>query len=277
MGNNEWFKEWFNSPYYHVLYANRSEQEAENFIQKAVAHLQIPSTAKVLDVACGKGRHSKTLAKLGFEVTGIDLSCNSIKEAQQATCRNLHFGVWDMRNVYRAGFFDVVVNLFSSFGYFDKGEDDLAAITAMYNDLKPGGVLLLDYLNTEWAVKNMKPRDIVPRGDIHFHISKKIETGFIKKKIEFLAEGENHIYEEQLKVINGRRFEEMFSAVGFKIRETFGDYDLSEFQSSSSPRLILIADKDAWYTAAHWPFIIPFYQSWFGKSGFWYSVSFIER
>lgn len=245
MGNNEWFKEWFNSPYYHVLYANRSDQEAEAFIQKAAAYLQIPVNAKVLDVACGKGRHSKTLAKLGFNVTGIDLSCNSINQAKQCAGSHLHFKVWDMRNVYQAVFFDVVVNLFSSFGYFDKGEDDLAAITAMYNNLKPGGVLLLDYLNTEWAVKNMKPREIVARGDIQFHITKRIEAGFIKKTIDFLAEGENHNYEEQLKVINRMRFEEMLSNAGFTVREVFGDYDLSAFNPSASPRLILIADKHA--------------------------------
>ncbi len=245
MAGNEWFKDWFNSPYYHVLYANRSEQEAESFIQKISEHLHIPPKAKVLDVACGKGRHSKTLAKLGFDVTGIDLACNSINEAKHCAGGHLHFEVWDMRNVYRAQLFNVVVNLFSSFGYFDKEADDLAAIQAMYDNLKPGGVLLLDYLNTEWAVKCMKPREIVPRGEFQFHITKRIEKGFIKKKIEFLAKGEDHSYEEQLKVINRKRFEEMLTATGFQLREVLGDYDLSPFQASTSPRLILIADKYA--------------------------------
>jgi SAM-dependent methyltransferase len=243
MAGNEWFKEWFNSPYYHVLYANRNEQEAEDFIKKITEHLHIPPNAKVLDVACGKGRHSKTLAKLGFDVTGIDLSCNNINEAKQFTCPTLHFDVWDMRSVYRNNEFDVVFNLFSSFGYFDDEKDDFAAIKAMHSNLKPNGVLVLDYLNTEWAVKHIKPREIVPRGEFQFHITKRIERGFIKKKIDFLAEGENHSYEEQLKVINRLKFEEMLLSAGFTLRETFGNYDLAPFHSSSSPRLILIADK----------------------------------
>ena len=245
MSSNEWFKEWFNSPYYHILYANRSQQEAEDFIKKIAAHLQIPAHAKVMDVACGKGRHAKTMAQLGFDVTGIDLSCNSINEADKFAAHNLRFDVWDMRNRYKVSEFDFVFNLFSSFGYFDNEADDLAAVKAMYDNLKPGGVLVIDYLNTECAVKNMKAREIVPREDIQFHITKRIEAGFIKKKIEFLVQGEDYSYEEQLKVINRLKFEEMLSATGFTLRETFGDYDLSPFKPAASPRLILIADKHA--------------------------------
>lgn len=245
MKDNEWFKDWFDSPFYHILYANRNEQEAEDFIVRLSAHLKIPANARVLDVACGKGRHSKTLARLGFDVTGIDLSCNSINEAKKSACGNLHFQVWDMRNVFQAQSFDLVVNLFSSFGYFDKETDDLAAVKAMYENLNTGGILIVDYLNSEWAVKNMKQREIVPRGEIQFHITKRIEAGFIKKKIEFLAEGENYTYEEQLKVINRFRFEEMLSSVGFTVTEVLGDYELKSFQAATSPRLIFIARKYA--------------------------------
>lgn len=245
MKGNEWFKDWFDSPYYHILYVNRSEQEAEDFIVRLLAQLKIPANSRVLDIACGKGRHSKTLARLGFDVTGIDLSCNSINEARKSACGNLHFHVWDMRNVFQAQSFDVVVNLFSSFGYFDRETDDLAAVKAMYENLKPGGILIIDYLNSEWAVKNMKQREIVPRGEIQFHITKRIEAGFIKKKIEFLAEGENYTYEEQLKVINRFRFEEMLTSVGFTVMEVLGDYELNPFQAGASPRLILIASKHA--------------------------------
>lgn len=243
MADKQWFETWFDSPYYHLLYANRSAEEAEKFISAISEHLRIPDNAKVLDVACGKGRHSKTLARLGFDVTGIDLSKNSIEDAKQYSSDKLHFDVWDMRKTYKEEEFDFVFNLFSSFGYFDNEDDDYAAIQAMYNNLKQGGVLVLDYINTEYAVKHMKDREIIPRGDTQFHIKKRIEQGFIKKKIEFLVNGEDHTYEEQLKVINQFRFDEMLSAADFKLLEVFGDYELNPFNAAVSPRLILVARK----------------------------------
>lgn len=238
-----WFKDWFNSPYYHILYAHRSEEEAAAFIEKLCKHLQIPVGANVLDVACGKGRHSKTLARLGYNVTGIDLAQNSINEARQHTCNNLHFDIWDMRQTYKSGHFDVVVNLFSSFGYFDTYEEDIAAIQAMYNNLKPGGWLVIDYINTQCAITNLKPREIIQRGETQFHISKKVENGFIKKQISFLADGENHEFEEKLKVINLITFEGMLKQTGFTLKEVLGDYSLQPFDARRSPRLILVAQK----------------------------------
>lgn len=245
MADKKWFEEWFDSPYYHVLYANRNEPEAENFIRAITAKLNLATGAKVLDVACGKGRHAKTLAQLGFDVTGIDLSCNSIAEAKKCLLPNLQFEVWDMRKIFKANSFDYVFNLFSSFGYFDSDAEDKAAIAAMYGNLKPGGLLILDYLNTEFAVKNLKQREIVPRGELQFHITKRLDNGFIKKKIEFLVNGEHYCYEEQLKIINRSKFEELLRAAGFVLQYAFGDYDLHDFKGATSPRLILVAAKHA--------------------------------
>jgi 2-polyprenyl-3-methyl-5-hydroxy-6-metoxy-1,4-benzoquinol methylase len=238
-----WFEEWFDSPYYHLLYENRSEAEANTFIKKISAALQIPQDAKILDAACGKGRHSLTLAKLGFDVTGIDLSQNSISYAKQFESANLKFAVHDIREVYKKEGFDYVFNLFSSFGYCEDDAEDNKAMKAFAENLKEGGTLVLDYINSEWAVKAMKPRDIIQRGETQFHIKKRIEKGFIKKKIEFLAGGENHTFEEQLKVINLFRFEKMFQEAGFELKKTYGDYELNEFISTSSPRLIMVAQK----------------------------------
>ena len=155
----------------------------------------------------------------------------------------MRFDVWDMRKTYKQNEFDFVFNLFSSFGYFDDERDDYACINAFYENLKSGGTLILDYINTEYAVKNMKPREIIQRGEIQFHIQKKLENGFIKKKIEFLADGGNYSFEEQLKVINQFKFTQMLEEAGFELKYTFGDYQLNKFDSSASPRLIFVAQK----------------------------------
>ncbi len=243
MKQKEWFEEWFDSPYYHILYANRSEEEASKFISNLVQKLQIPAGAKILDIACGKGRHSLKLAQLGFNVTGIDLSQNNIAYAKQFECETLHFEVWDMRQVYKPNEFDFVLNLFSSFGYFKEENCNDRATVAFAENIKPGGTLVIDYINTEYAVKHIKDKEIIPRGDIQFHIQKKLENGFIKKKIQFLADGTHYEYEEQLAMINHFQFKNLLNHASVQLQQTFGDYDLNDFVAASSPRLILIAKK----------------------------------
>jgi 2-polyprenyl-3-methyl-5-hydroxy-6-metoxy-1,4-benzoquinol methylase len=244
MSEKEWFINWFDSEYYHLLYNNRNEAEAESFIEQFVEYLKVPEQSKVLDVACGKGRHSKTLARLGFDVTGIDLSANSISAAKKFETDTLHFDVWDMRKTYRESYFDVTMNLFSSFGYLPTDEDNLIALKAIASNLKPDGKLVLDYLNAEAIIKEMKPREIIQRGEIQFHIQKKIENGFIKKTIEFIDEnGTAHEYTEQLRIIKPETFAGLFQSSGLKIDKVFGSYALEDFSSGKSLRQIIVATK----------------------------------
>ena len=244
MADKKWFETWFDTPYYHLLYNNRDDQEAQNFVSNLVRYLNLPQNTKILDVACGKGRHSRYLAKLGYETIGLDLSPQSIAEAKKELLPNLHFEVWDMRKAYREGYFDLVVNLFSSFGYFDSEQDDQAAICAMAADLRPGGTLVMDYMNPECTVKTMGTRMIVDRGEVQFHIRKKIEGGFIKKEIEFLADGQNQHYEEQLKLIKPEQFKKLFAGAGLTIKHIFGDYELNPFEHGASKRQVMIAEKN---------------------------------
>ena len=245
MPEKEWFKSWFDTEYYHQLYSNRDFNEAEQFIIKLIDYLQLPKGSKLLDVACGKGRHSLFLSKLGMDVTGIDLSPNSIAEAKQNEHEHLHFAEWDMRKVYQENAFYAVVNLFSSFGYFDKEEDDLNALKAMVANLKPEGVFVFDFLNTACATKLLKSREIIPRGDLQFHIQKTIKNGFIIKEIDLLDKGENYHYEERLKCFSEEDLKRLFTQANLTITHQFGDYDLNPFDVKSSPRIILLAKKQS--------------------------------
>src|SRR6476469_4275410 len=95
--NLPWFKVWFDSPYYHKLYTNRSDEEAAFFIDELVTVLQPKQDAAMLDVGCGNGRHCKRLAAKGFNVTGIDLALSSIRQAKKYETSRLHFFQHDMR------------------------------------------------------------------------------------------------------------------------------------------------------------------------------------
>src|SRR5690606_34846729 len=99
------------------LYQNRDEEEAAIFIEKLIAVTELKKGAKILDLACGKGRHSIQLNKLGFNVIGIDLSVNSIARAKKYENETLRFAVQDMREAIAGEKFDAIFNLFTSFGY----------------------------------------------------------------------------------------------------------------------------------------------------------------
>lgn len=238
-----WFKNWFNTPYYHLLYKNRDFQEAENFIDNLVTYLKPKQGAKFFDLACGKGRHSMFLNKKGFDVVGVDLSEESILSAQQATNETLHFAVHDMRQVFEGHSFDVVVNLFTSFGYFDDNNEDVNVLKSVATVLENDGVFVLDYLNAKQVVKNLKPQETIVRDDVSFQISKKIEGAFVVKGIDFEDKGKAYHFEERVKLIDEGQFEEYFKLARLRLLAKFGNYNLEAFDENQSPRLILIAEK----------------------------------
>ena len=156
----------------------------EDFIKKITHYLQLPQHAKLLDLACGKGRHSITLNKLGFDVLGIDLAEACISFAKQYENEHLKFEVHDMREVYHPNEFDAVFNLFTSFGYFEKYEDNFSVFEAVKQQIKSHGIFVLDYLNAEKVVSHMIPYEEKVIDGILFKITKSIENGFIKNNTQ---------------------------------------------------------------------------------------------
>src|SRR5262245_33291338 len=115
----EWFTTWFDSEHYHRLYANRTSGEAAHLIDRLIERRHLSCGGTVLDLGCGSGRHSRYLSEKGFDVTGLDLSAESLALARRYEGENLRFVRQDMRLPFRTGPFDHVLNLFTSFGYFD--------------------------------------------------------------------------------------------------------------------------------------------------------------
>src|SRR3954468_23981143 len=171
-----WFESWFDSPYYHILYKDRDKEEAELFIDNLIHFLHPEKNAQFLDLACGKGRHAVYLNKKGFPTIGIDLSPESIAYASQFENEDLQFYVQDMRKPFRINYFDYVLNLFTSFGYFEQERDDMATIDAVYEALQPKGIFVLDFLNVQKIVSCMIPEETQVVEGITFHISRSIEN-----------------------------------------------------------------------------------------------------
>lgn len=240
----EWFECWFDSPYYHVLYKNRDFTEAELFIDNLIQLLQPQKSNRFLDLGCGKGRHSIYLNKKGFEVTGIDLSEKSIACAKTSENETLHFYTHDMRKLFRTNYFDVVVNLFTSFGYFEQERDDNAVVNAAYKALKPGGFFVLDFMNSKKVIESLASEETKTIEGIEFKISKNVEDNFIVKKIQFKDKGKEYQFEECVKALTLNDFEKYFEANKLKIVHLRGNYKLEEFDEKSSDRLIIVARKN---------------------------------
>ena len=143
----QWFEEWFDTPYYHILYSNRDYREAENFLNLLTGFLKLEKKSSIIDLACGKGRHSIYLNKLGYKVLGLDLSEQSISYDKKFENESLEFRVHDMRNRIESEPVDAVFNLFTSFGYFETEEEDKSVFRSVSEVLKSKGYFVLDFLN----------------------------------------------------------------------------------------------------------------------------------
>lgn len=238
-----WFAHWFDSPYYHTLYKNRDEKEAQHFIDNLVAHLQIKKDSKLIDIACGKGRHATYFNSLGLDVVGIDLSPNSIASAKKNENETLQFSVHDMREIYQKNHFDVVTNLFTSFGYFDNEKDEQRAINAMATNLKPEGVLIIDFMNAEKVITNLVANEQKIIDGITFNITRKKESNHIIKDIEILDKVIKQHFQEKVKALTLDDFSNFISKAGLKIIDIFGNYMLEGFDDITSDRLILVCKK----------------------------------
>jgi len=238
----DWFTDWFNTKYYHILYQHRDDYEAHVFMNNLVSFLKLDKGKHILDLACGKGRHSIYLNKLGYSVTGADLSINSIKHANEFKNENLNFIVQDMRLPFPIKM-DAVFNMFTSFGYFADDKDDIRVLENIKNALNTDGVAVIDYLNIVKTIDKLIPNETVTLDGIDFHITREIKNGFIIKKIEFTIEEEYHSYYERVKCLDLNSFENFIKSAGLKVQHLFGDYNLNAFDKNNSNRLILIIGK----------------------------------
>jgi len=241
-----WFEDWFNSPYYHLLYNNRNEDEAQAFIERLINYLKPINNSRILDVACGKGRHSKVLADMGFDVTGIDLSEASIEDANKESHNTLQFFQHDMRLPFRINYYDFAFNFFTSFGYFNTQREHNNALRSITQSLKKDGKVVIDFLNREYISDRLEANATVKRDDITFIISKWHDENHFHKRIEVKEDNEDTIkllYTERVAKFGLPEFSEMLTLQKSEIVAVFGDYNLGEYDIKNSPRLIIIAKK----------------------------------
>ena len=254
---DQWYANWFNTPYYHILYKDRNHDEAAQFMRKLTQSLSLDPDAHILDLACGRGRHSVFLNKLGYRVTGVDLSENSIAFAkaqlQQAPSQatpsfpklkdldpsRIHFEVHNM-TLPMDQTFDAVFNLFTSFGYFDDEADNLRTIKAIKANLKPGASAVIDFMNVDYVIKNLVTKNSKTEQEITFLQSRRYENGYIFKDIRFTDEGREFKFTERVRALKLEDFQAYFQEAGLQLVELYGNYALEDYCSKTSERLIMV-------------------------------------
>lgn len=242
----DWFEEWFDSPLYEKLYANRDEEEARQLVDLLVDELELNKCSKILDLGCGRGRHSINLNKKGYRVKGIDLSKEAIKTAREKVERmgleNISFEIRDMRKPFDETF-DAIVNLFTTFGYFKTDGENASVFDSVVAMLKPGGIFVLDYLNAKKVKESFSPSDAGEFQGIQYEIQRYIRDDMIFKDIEFAGERVNgrRSYSERVKLYHLDWFKQEMGNRGLIIDHIYGDYEGHDFDPDTSNRLLIIS------------------------------------
>ena len=239
----EWFEEWFDSKYYHILYKSRDDKEAQSFIDVLIKKIGLDEGSEILDLACGKGRHSLYLSKLGYNVTGIDLAANSIEIANQNTNDNLHFEVRDMRESFVEGKFDLIANLFTSFGYFDDVKVNIKVLNSIETMMNEEGHFVIDFMNVDKVIRNLVSEEEKEIDGILFKITRKVENDYIIKNITVIDQDKTLQFQERVQALSIDNFKELISKTDLVVDAFYGSYNLSIFDADVSDRLIIVGTK----------------------------------
>src|SRR5215470_17435408 len=233
----QWYESWFDSPHYQALYVHRDVHEAAGFVSRLLERLPLESGANILDLGCGTGRHARQLASHGLRVLGLDLSAESIRLARLHETRDLRFRRQDMRLPFGMETFDAVFNLFTSFGYFEDPAEHLAVVEHIARALKPGGWLVLDYLNVVVAERGLVHEEVIERDGLSFHVARWANAEHLFKQIEIDDGAARRVFVERVAKFTINDFRFLFGICGLRIDATFGDYQLAPWDKNSSPRL----------------------------------------
>ncbi len=242
---SDWFKDWFASEEYLNVYRHRDTSEAEKFIDLILSNINITEDSYILDAACGAGRHVNVLAVKGYKVIGFDLSLTLLKIAQRNTNpehRTLFFQS-DIRNICLKQKFDLILNLFTSFGYFESDEENFSFPMNAYQFLLQDGYYIFDYFNSKFVAENLVSYSEKEIDGKIIKESRKIENSRVIKEISVISDNSEQKYFESVKMYSYKDLLERFNKIGFSEQKIFGNYDGSEFDPFTSPRFIVIFKK----------------------------------
>lgn len=241
-----WYKEWFASEDYLEVYRHRNSDDTDALIDLIISNTNLDINAKILDAACGAGRHSIKFAEKGYNVTGFDLSTTLLNIAISHSNKknlNINFINSDIRTFYTNVKFSIVLSLFTSFGYFDSDLENFKFVENAFNMLNDDGYYVLDYFNQTFLENNLIEDTKRTVGTKEIIENRKIIDGRVVKKIKIISENNNHDYIESVKLYSYDELVNNFTSIGYKKIKVFGDYLGNNFEKENSERCIIIFQK----------------------------------
>jgi SAM-dependent methyltransferase len=239
-----WYEESFGKDYL-IVYQHRDMQGAYQEVRRMVEWLKLPKRSLILDLCCGMGRHSLALSDFGYRVTGMDLSEVLLDEAKKLDKDGkVRWIRGDMRRIPLETEFDAVVNLFTSFGYFEQDEENGKVLKEVERVLLPGGKFIIDFLNPEYVREHLVPRSERQTGSLIIEEQRYIEDDTVNKRIFIREQGRpERVYNERVKLYSLRQFEQFIADAGLVIDRVYGNYDQSLYDEKQSPRMIITGHK----------------------------------
>ena len=237
----DWYEEWFGQDYLDI-YQHRDESEAERAVELIATNLAGRNIDVVLDLACGAGRHTRVLRERWWTV-GLDLSMSLLKIARKESPEGPYVRA-DMRELpFAAESFDLVVNLFTSFGYFDDDSEHVRVLVCVGAAMKHGGTIVIDFLNASQVRRDLVPYDERVENGITIEQRRTIspDDRFVEKRITLPERGREYI--ERVRLLSPRDLRTMLTSAGFKVAKLFGDYGGADW-TEDSPRTILFASRE---------------------------------
>jgi SAM-dependent methyltransferase len=241
-----WWQKFFDEHYLKVY--KELEKETSREVEAIIRMMDLKPKAKILDLCCGYGRHSIELVQRGFKVTGYDLSDFFIEKAKKDAVDlglEIEFVKGDMRKLPFDKEFDAVVNIFTSFGFFDKEADDFKVTKGVSRALKKGGLFLLDLKNREYLIRNFQRRrwrqqeDFIMLEDNFFDL---FTSRWELTRTLIFENGRKKENSFSLRMYSFTEILSLLKKSGFILESVYGDFDFREY-SLDSPRMILISRK----------------------------------
>lgn len=243
---DEWFRTWFESDYYLKVYKHRNLEDAEKLVRLIISQDAIKSGGRLLDLGCGAGRHAAIFAGEGFEVFGIDISNNLLKLARRdSEQKGIYLSLMraDLRRIPLRSGFDIVTNLFTTFGYFHSTEENFSIFRSSFELLNQGGIFVFDYLNPIHLSRNLISESREEFDGIFLLQKREISGSRVRKHITLQSGEESFNYCEDVRLYYDDELREGLSEAGFDLIQLYGDYSGAKFEREKSPRFIAICQK----------------------------------
>ena len=246
-----WFESWFNHPLYLEVYSHRDQDEAARCIRTILSISRLdqkdPASLDILDIACGAGRHALELARHGYCVTGNDLSPFLLEEARKeaVNCKlQLELTCCDMRHIPDSARFDLIVQLFTSFGYFEAKEDDRGVLRKVWSALKNGGWYVLDLINPDHLARTLVSETRRTSGNLTILEQRTFNEDKITKTITITPQvGEKLSFRESVRLYSKEEIYTMLHQEGFSVSSIAGNYQGDPFSENDSPRMLIFCRK----------------------------------